>query len=57
MTVVLGWVNEKLSATYGLTESQARELSMLDDDEYAMKVRAIAAEARAEYEKNKIDEE
>ena len=57
MTVVLSWVNEKLSDTYGLTESQARELSMLDDDEYAMKVRAIAAEARAEYEKNKIDEE
>lgn len=58
MTVVLSWVDSKLEATYGITESQARELSMLtDDDEYAMKVRAIAKVAKEEYEKNKVEEE
>lgn len=58
MSVVLSWVNSKLESTYGLTESQARELSMLsDDNEYAVQVRTIAETARSEYEKNKVEEE
>ena len=58
MTVVLGWVENKLTATYGVSLSEARELSMIkDDDDYAVKVRTIAAKAEAEYNKNKVDEE
>ena len=58
MTVVLGWVENKLTETYGISLSQARELSMIkDDDEYAVIVREIAAKAEAEYKKNNVDEE
>ena len=58
MTVVLSWVENKLMSTYGLSVSEARELSMIkDDDDYAVKVRAIAAEVEAENNKNKVDEE
>lgn len=57
MTLVLGWVDEKLSSTYGISTSQARELHMIeDDDEYAIKVRTIAASARAAH-KNDTDGE
>ena len=58
MTVVLGWVDAKLKAVYGVTESQAREMYMIkDDDEYAVVVRSIAAEARLNYQKNNVEEE
>ena len=58
MTVVLGWVENKLTTTYGVSLSEARELSMIkDDDDYAVKVRTIAAKVEAEYNKNKVDEE
>lgn len=58
MTVVLSWVNDKLSSTYGITESRARELSMItDDQEYAIAVRAIADEAEAKYLEKKAEEE
>ena len=50
MTVVLGWVNNKLELTYGLTESDARDISMISNDkEYAIKVKTIAAEAKNSY--------
>ena len=58
MTVVLGWTEKSLLATYGVSLSEARELSMIkDDDDYAVKVRQIAAKAEEEYNKNKVDEE
>lgn len=58
MTVVLGWVDTGLNKTYGITQSEARELSMIrDDDDYAVKVRAIAAKAEEAHNKNKVDEE
>lgn len=58
MTVVLGWVETKLVSTYGLSVSEARELSMIkDDDEYAVKVREIAAKAEANKINNNGNEE
>lgn len=58
MTVILSWVDDKLENTYGITESRARELSMLEDDqEYAIAVRAIAHEAEAKYLEMKAEEE
>ena len=58
MTVVLSWVDTGLNKTYGISQSEARELSMIkDDDEYAVIVREIAAKAEAEYKKNNVDEE
>ena len=59
MTVVLSWVNDKLDSTYGINESYARELSMIkDDQEYAVAVRTIAAEAKAKFDAlNNIEEE
>ena len=58
MTVVLSWVNDKLESTYGITESRARELYMItDDQEYAVEVRAIAAEAKDKYDAVKVEEE
>ena len=58
MTVVLGWVENKLTATYGISLSEARELSMMrDDDEYAVKVRTIAAAAEAKFNTNNDNEE
>ena len=58
MTLVLSWVDEKLTSTYGISESQARELHMIsDDDEYAVQVRTIAAKARALHGNNTDGEE
>lgn len=58
MTVILSWVDRELNATYGITQSEARELSMIkDDDDYAVRVRAIAAVADEKFNKNKVDEE
>lgn len=58
MTVVLSWVNDKLNSTYGITESRARELSMItDDQEYAVAVRTIAGEAEEKYLEKKAEEE
>lgn len=58
MTVVLGWVDTGLNTTYGISQSVARELSMIkDDDDYAVKVREIAAKAEEAHNKNKLDEE
>ena len=57
MTVVLGWVENKLTVTYGISVSEARELSMIkDDDEYAVKVRTIAARAEAKKNINNNEE-
>lgn len=58
MTVVLSWVNDKLDSTYGITESEARELYMIkDDQDYAIAVRAIAAEAKLKFDAVKVEEE
>lgn len=58
MTVILNWVSNKLNDVYGITESKARELSMLTDDrEYAAIVREIAGEAEAKYFETKVEKE
>ena len=58
MTVVLSWVDTGLKKTNGISQSEARELSMIkDDDDYALKVRNIAAKAEEAHNKNKVDEE
>ena len=57
MTVILSWVNDKLDGTYDITESEARELYMIEDDQdYAIAVRAIAAEAKAKYDAVKVED-
>ena len=56
MTVVLGWINDELKEVYGLTESEARELSLIDDKyEYAFKVRTIANEVEKRMEEQEND--
>lgn len=47
MTEVLALINNELETVYGITESQARELSLLEDRaDYAYKVRVLAKSAR-----------
>ena len=51
MTLVLGWINAALQEKYGLTESEARELNLLDDRyEYAERIYKLADEAQAREE-------
>ncbi len=51
MQDVLGWIDRGLMETYGLTESQARELNLINNDEkYAVEVCEIAQEAREKAE-------
>ncbi len=51
MQTVLGWIDRGLLETYGLTESQARELNLLNnDDKLAYEVAVIAQEAREKAE-------
>lgn len=53
MKEVLGWIDIELEKTYGLTESEARELNLLEDSlDYAFKVRVIAKEARENVQKS-----
>ncbi len=59
MQTVLGWIDRGLLETYGLTESQARELNLLNnDDKLAYEVAVIAQEARekAEAEAKALEE-
>lgn len=47
MTEVLGWIDIELKNTYELSESEARELILIEDsEEYAYKVRVLAKKAR-----------
>jgi len=58
MTIILGWVNDKLNNVYGITESEARELYMIMDDiEFATKVRAIATDAEVKYKEQQMQAE
>ena len=59
MQTVLGWIDRGLMETYGLTESQARELNFIkNDDKLAYEVCVIAQEARekAEAEAKALEE-
>ncbi len=54
MQDVLGWIDKGLMETYGLTESQAREMNLLkSDDQLALEVCIIADEARTKAEAEK----
>ena len=47
MNKVLGWIVDELNNTYGLTESKARELTLIENrEEYAFIVRTLAKVAR-----------
>ncbi len=55
MTEVLSWIDYELENTYGLSESEARELSLIEDRvDYAYKVRVLAKAAR---ENNNTEEQ
>lgn len=59
MQNVLGWIDRGLLETYGLTESQARELNLINnDDKLALEVCTIAGKARdkAEAERKAAEE-
>lgn len=46
LTIVLGWINAGLQDKFGITESQAREMNLIDDRYlYADKVRELASVA------------
>ncbi len=48
ITTVLGWIDTALAEKYGLTESQARELTLIDDRyEYARRIYELADAAEA----------
>lgn len=58
MQNVLGWIDKGLLETYGLTESQAREMNLIsDEEEYAEMVYRIADEARQRIKAEKEAEE
>jgi len=51
MQTVLGWIDRGLLETYGITESEARELNLLNnDDKLAYEVAVIAQKAREKAE-------
>lgn len=58
MTLVLGWIDTALQEKYGITESEARELNLIEDQyEYAEKVYKLADEAEAREKALKADAE
>lgn len=59
MQNVLGWIDRGLLETFGLTESQARELNLINNDEkvgYEVAVIAQAAREKAEAEAKALEE-
>lgn len=59
MQNVLGWIDRGLLETFSLTESQARELNLINNDEkvgYEVAIIAQAAREKAEAEKEALEE-
>lgn len=59
MQNVLGWIDRGLLETFGLTESQARELNLINNDEkvgYEVAIIAQAAREKAEAEAKALEE-